>query len=324
MFNKNLLTILLLLFFSSCMSNLEHLSIKEQSLRSSKTLNGYLGLEYLQYARDLEVKERTREANYFAKKGNSAADNKPIYPEVPEKWKLDETQIEEATVARTRLLELLYNQRANQYLAPQLAHLHLLYDCWITNENNDDYLAQMARCKILFFHLEDEINRYLKQMDKKEEAKKVNIIEIKEPEFERFDIYFDLNLTKFNSKADKVFVDLYRHLESLNGDYKIMIVGNADRLGKKLYNEALARKRALAVKTRLLKNGVPQDLITVKSFGSENNQILTLDGDYNKNNRVVSVYILKGRDSLEQIPLPLIDNFLYRKEILKTKKQRGL
>lgn len=319
--NKKLFTILLLIFINSCANSLEDLSSRESELKARRTLNGYLALEYLQYSRDLANKYRWRDAEYFSEKGIKAARNEPIYPEVPEEWDLDATQIEQATLAREKLIKLLFTQRAQEYLAPQLAHLHMLYDCWITREKEPFQIADMGRCKILFFRLEDEINRYLNDT---KPQKPVEIIEIKEPEFTRFDIYFDLDLTKFNSKADRVFFELFKHLEGLNGNYKIMIVGGADRMGGKLYNDALARKRALAVKDRLVKNGVMEDLITVKSLGNENPQIVTVEGDPNKKNRVVAIYILKGSDNLSEIPLPLIDQYLYKKEILKAKKKRGL
>ena len=78
------------------------------------------------------------------------------------------------------------------------------------------------------------------------------------------------------------------------------------------------------MQTRLVKNGVPEDLIETKSLGADSPEILTKEDDQNKSNRVVGVYILKGKDSLSKIPLPLIDNYIYKQEILKTRKQRGV
>ena len=39
----------------------------------------------------------------------------------------------------------------------------------------------------------------------------------------------------------------------------------------------------------------------------------------NKANRRVSIYILEGKDSLSEIPLPLIDNYIYKQNINKYK-----
>jgi OmpA-OmpF porin, OOP family len=314
-------SLLILLFLASCANKLQDLASREQELKHRQTINGYLALEYLQYSRDLANKYNWRDSDYFARKGINASRNQETFPEVPENWDLDSSQIEQATLGRQKLIQLFFNPKATQILKPQLAHLQLLYDCWITREKEPWQLADMARCKVLFFRLDDEINKYLEEQKPKKEIK---IIQITEPEFTRFDIYFDLDFYKFNSGANKIFNELLKYLDTLNGDYKILLVGNADRMGKKLYNDALARKRSLMVKTRLIKNGVPEDLIEVKSLGEDDPAIITDEGDQNKNNRRVSVYILKGKDNLSVIPLPLIDNYIYKQDVIKAKKQRGV
>ncbi len=313
--------LVILLFLSSCANKLQDLASREQELKNRHTLNGYLALEYLQYSRDLANKYNWRDSDYFARKGIKASRNQKIFPEVPENWDLDNSQIEQATLARQKLVQLSFNPKARQILKPQLAYLQLLYDCWISREKEPWQLADMARCKVLFFRLEEEINEYLEE---KKPKKEIKIIQIKEPEFTRFDIYFDLNLYKFNPKANKIFTELFRHLGTLNGDYRILLVGSADRMGKKLYNDALARKRTLAVKTRLIKNGIPESLIETKSFGEDDPIIITKEGDKNKNNRRVGVYVLKGQDRLSFIPLPLIDNYIYKQDVIKAKKRRGV
>jgi len=314
-------TLLIVFFLSSCVNKLQDLASREQELKHRQTINGYLALEYLQYSRDLSAKHNWQDSDYFAQKGIKASRNEETFPEVPENWDLDNSQIEQATLGRQKLVKLFFNPKATQILKPQLAHLQLLYDCWITREKYPQQLADMARCKILFFRLDEEINKYLEE---KKVKKEIKIIQITEPEFTRFDIYFDLDFYKFNSGANKIFNELLKYLDTLNGDYKILVVGNADRMGQKLYNDALARKRSLMVKTRLIKNGVPADLIEVKSLGEDDPAIITDEGDQNKNNRRVSVYILKGKDNLSVIPLPLIDNYIYRQDIIKAKKQRGV
>ena len=308
------------LFISSCVNHLQDLVSREKELKERRNFNGYLSLEYLQYSRDLANKYSWVDSEYFAMKGIEASRNKQVFPEVPENWYLDNSQIEQATLARKKLIILLFNFKAQKELPIQLAHLQLLYDCWISREKESWQLASMAKCKILFFRLEDEISKYLKDKKSKEEIK---IITIKKPEFTKFDIYFDLDLYKFSSRANKSFVGLFEYLESLNGDYQILLVGNADRMGKELYNDVLARKRSLIVKNRLIKNGVPSSIITIKSLGERNPDIITKNGDKNHNNRRVSVYVLKGQDNISEIPLPLIDNYIYKQDIIKFRKKKG-
>jgi outer membrane protein OmpA-like peptidoglycan-associated protein len=324
MFYKKTLLILTLLFFaSSCVNNkIQDLNSRAAELKSRNTFNGYLALEYLQYSKDLSSKYTNLfDTNYFIKKGIRAARNETVYPEVPEKWNLDNSQIESASLGRRKLVALLVNPKAKHLLPIQMAHLQLLYDCWISREQEPWQVSDMGRCKILFFRLENEITEYLK---KPKPTKEIKIVEIKEPEFSRFDIYFDFDLYKFNSEANSVFRELFNNLSDLDGNYRILLVGSADRRGKKLYNDALSRKRVLAVKNTLTKNGVPGDMIETKAFGEENPEIITKNGERNSDNRRVSIYVSKGQDSLSVIPLPLIDNYIYKKEINRSKRRRGI
>ena len=256
---------------TSCANNLQNLARYEKELRAKQTLNGYLALEYLQYSRQLAYQNDRRNSNYFALKGLKASKNQEVFAEAIENWPknwqrnldVNNNQIEQANFARQRLVGLFFDQRVRQILPIQLAHLQLLYDCWMSTNDEQDLASNIAPCKILFFRLEDEINRYLEAIKPKKEIK---IIPIVAPQFTRFDIYFDLGLNTFNNKSDKTFVQLFGHLATLNGDYQILLVGNADQVGKKLYNDVLARNRSLAVKERLIKNGIPEDLITIQKL----------------------------------------------------------
>lgn len=307
----------------SCASNLDNLTKKEGQLKSIHNFNGYLALEYMQYSRNLANQHLQHDSRYFAKKGLLASQNKPPLPETTDQWHLDVSQIDEATVARQKLLNLLYNPEATKELPIQLAHLQLLYDCWISTAQEPTQIASTGKCKVLFYRLNKEMDDYLENLHKPK--KDVKVFAIKAPEFTRFDVYFDLNSYKFNSAADKTFSELFQYLGSLNGDYKIMLVGGADRLGKKLYNDIIAKRRVQNSLDRLVKNGIAQNLIIVKSFGPDNPEIITVDNQQNKNNRRVSIYVLKGqKEDLDKMPLPLIDNYVYTKEVNQAKQQRGV
>ncbi len=319
-FNKTTLTLLILLLQTACAVNLQSLINRESELRHRNDFNAYLAREYLQYSRDLANRYNWRDSDYFAQKGLRAVDNREIYPEVPENWGVDSTKVEEVSVARKRL-ELLLNPRVKDHLPIQLAHLSMLYDCWLENEQKPWSLGGLSRCKTRFLRLALEIEEYMANLKPKKEVK---IIQIKEPEFRKFDIFFDFDSYKFNSNANREFFELLEYLEKLNGNFRILLAGNTDRRGKKIYNANLARRRVLVTQKMLMKNGVPKDLIEIDSFGENNPRIITKDNKRNKYNRLVGVYVLKGTDSLSPIPLPLIENYIYKKEIKNMKKNRGL
>lgn len=321
---KLLFTLLLLLFQTACAVNLKSLIGKESQLRSRNDFNAYLAREYLQYSRKLANQYDWRDSDYFAKKGLRAANNYEVYPEVAESWDINSSKIEEISIARSRL-QLLLTPQVKYKFPVQLAHLSLLFDCWISTEGKPWSIDGLSRCKTRFIILAAEIESSMSKVEvEQKKMANVEIIEVKEPEFDKFEIYFDFNSYKFNSSANQEFFDLLERLEELNGNFRILLAGNADRRGKTIYNASLARKRVLASKKMLIKNGVPEDLIEIKSFGETKPKIITKDNKRNRYNRVVSVYVLKGDDSISTIPLPLIDNYIYKKEIKNMKKNKGL
>jgi hypothetical protein len=317
---KIILIALAITFQASCSGSLGYLASKENKIRSRGDFNSFLALEYLEYSRDLANKHNSRDSKYFAKKGLRAYKNKPVDPEIPANWYLDPNDIGEAQKNRERL-ENLVTPEVKKTLPIQSAHLIMLYDCWITKARDPWQLTDMSKCKARFNDLTDEMEQYLAGLAPQPQIREIETLP---PEFVKFDVYFDLDSYKFNEKANGEFLQLMDHLKKLNGDYTILLVGAADRSGSELYNDSLARKRVLVAKDQLIKNGVPADSIEVNSMGESNPQIITKDDKQNKYNRRVSVYVLKGRDSLSTIPLPLIDNYIYKKEIGEAKKEVGV
>ena len=119
-------------------------------------------------------------------------------------------------------------------------------------------------------------------------------------------------------------IDILNYLKDLNGDYRILLVGRADRAGKELYNERIARERVLMTKEYLIKNGVPERVMQIRSVGEEDSLIITKNDRQNKYNRRVSIYVLKGQDDLSTIPLPIIENRVYKQEIIESKAKRAI
>lgn len=321
---KLFLAFLILALQISCAhksSDSELLAQREPALRFRIDYNSYLALEYLQYSRNLLEQGMTKESDYFAIKGLRASNNYEIFPEVPEAWGLNPARVGEVVEARARL-ELLSTPQMKQNMPIQLAHLMMLHDCWLSNEQKDWNLSGLLKCKARFLKLADEMEGVAR--DWKQKPKEEPVVVQKEPELKKFEIFFDTNKYKLNSDANMAFLDLIDYLESLNGDFRILLTGNSDRQGGEIYNEVLSRKRVLVIKNLLMKNGVPADLIEIGSTGENNSQIITEDSQKSRYNRLVRIYVLKGHDSIVEIPLPLIDNYIYKKEIEGLKKKKDL
>jgi outer membrane protein OmpA-like peptidoglycan-associated protein len=292
----------------------------ENALRNKGTYEAYLSLEYLDFYRNLLAGKNKKDAEYFLTKSQKAAEGKIIIPENPINWQADPNQIEEM-VAMQKRLDVLLNPRLQIQLPIQMAHLTFLYDCWIAKESKPIFRNdELAKCKSRFYRLLEEIEIYADSQNTSNQEKTIII----QPEFRKATIPFDLNSFKLNSTANKILVKTIDDLVKLQGDFRIMLIGNADRTGSELRNQNLASKRVELVKNYLTKNGVLVDMIDVKSFGEDLPDLITSDNAQKINNRNVLIYVIKGKKSFDDYPLPLIENIIYREEIIKAKKNRGL
>lgn len=320
-FLKFFIAVIVAVSLSSCVTPLQQLSQYEPTLRTKGGYDSYLALEYLEFSRRLLTVKDKRTSKYFAKKGLAIVGGQEVVPENPIKWRADPGQMEEMILVQKRLESALITPHLKFYLPIQLAHLTYLYDCWISRESKAIFRAdELAQCRVRFVKLLDEIENYVEDLKKDKTPK----VEIREPKFERFEIMFDFNNEKFNDKDDKDLVLVLKYLATLNGDYRILLVGNADRAGLALYNQNLALRRADIVKNYLIKNGVAEDLIELRSVGEDFPDIVTKNGMQQQSNRSVGIYVLRGYSSFSKFPLPLIENFVYREEIAKARAERGL
>lgn len=316
----------LLIFFSflfSCnkLTYLKILSNQEQQLKTQPRYNNYLALEYLAFSRQLLQVGDKKNSEYFAKKGRKSALGINIEPENPLIWKADPSQMKDMVLMQKRLESVLNTSQIKTHLPIQSAHLFYLYDCWISREATQIFLKNdLGQCRIRFSKLLSEIENYIDE-SKKDRSEKVEIIE---PDFERFELMFDLNLYKLNQKAQKDLIDFLNYIKALEGNYRILVVGNADRTGSELYNKGIALKRANIVINYLVNSGIHRDMIEIRAVGEDFPDIITRDEFSNPNNRNVSIYVLKGIGSFDAYPLPLLENIVYKKEIEKARKDRGL
>lgn len=314
-------SIILSLFAACAIPAMEQLSAKEGNLKTHGNYDSYLALEYLQFSRNLLSIQDKSNSKYFAQKGLQVANGEHVVPENPITWKADQAQMEEMVLMQKRLEMVLIEPQMKSYLPIQLAHLTYLYDCWISRESKAVFRSEeLAQCRTRFSKLLDEVENYIDDLKKDNQPK----VAIKEPHFERFEILFDLSSAKLNDEGNKDLVKTLKYLLSLKGEYRILVVGNADRVGLELYNQSLALNRANVIRDYLIKNGVMPDLVELRSFGEDFPDIITKNGLQQQSNRAVGIYVVKGYTSFSAFPLPLIENYVYREEVRAARKERGL
>ncbi len=314
----NFICLALLFFILSCKSSLDDLTNHENKLKQERFYSSYLALEYLQLSRSLLQNESFNDSEHFAKKGLLAAVGLDPIPESPYRWSVGTDNFEDLVMAQKRYQEIATIDLKNT-LPIQMAHLTFLYDCWVANESKPAFrLQEMKKCKERYYKLVEEMEYFVENVGKKPPEAK-----ILEREIKRYLIVFDFDKYKITAIGrDRIALAL-EYIDKLDGDYKLVLVGNADSSGKRLYNERLSLKRAKAVEGLFRKNGVPEDVIELKIQGEEVPDVVTLDNARQRFNRTVEIYVVRGYDSVKDMPLPVLYNEAYRMEIELEKEKRG-
>jgi len=297
------------------------LANRELDLKSRGGYESYLSLEYLDFSRRLTIVKDIQASEYFAKKGLDIMSGKTYIPENPLDWEADKSRIEELILVQKKLEILLNNKNLIYQMPIQMAHLSYLYDCWASKESKEIFIAdELSHCRVSFGKLIDEIEIYLEESTKN----KLPDVKIIEPEFSRFEIIFDAENYLLNDKANKSMIEIIDYLNSLKGKFKILITANPDNAIKALYNQSLVKNRVEIVKNYLIKNGIDESSIEERIESEDFPDIIANDDIKNQINRSVGVYVLRGQGDFKPYPLPLLQNLLYKVQVEKARKERGL
>lgn len=105
-------------------------------------------------------------------------------------------------------------------------------------------------------------------------------------------VYFGFKESGVDSKAGKVIADVADTVKSC-GHCRVSLGGFTDANGSKERNEALAKRRAEAVKQELIHNHVEAESIIVDFFGKDKLRTPTANGVKERSNRRVEIYVVE-------------------------------
>ncbi len=105
-----------------------------------------------------------------------------------------------------------------------------------------------------------------------------------------FTLYFESDGTKLTAESE---AELPRVLEAIRSrpTADASAIGHADRMGDDAYNDRLARRRAEAIRERLVAMGVAPALVEATSHGENDPLVKTPDGTAEPRNRRVEVIV---------------------------------
>lgn len=103
-------------------------------------------------------------------------------------------------------------------------------------------------------------------------------------------VFFASNSARIDDRAGAVLDNVAASFRAI-GIRGFRISGHADRIGPSGYNRELAQHRVEAVKTQLVRRGIPADVIETTAMGEDNPLVETPDGVGEPQNRRVEIVI---------------------------------
>jgi hypothetical protein len=103
-------------------------------------------------------------------------------------------------------------------------------------------------------------------------------------------VFFDWDRADLSARARQVIADAAQNVSHVQVT-RIEVNGHADRTGSAAYNQTLSERRAQNVAAELVRNGVPQNIITVQGFGYTRPLVPTGPGVREPQNRRVEIIL---------------------------------
>jgi OOP family OmpA-OmpF porin len=233
---------------AGCVSNIEEVG---SAKGTGSAFTQALTEEYKSFVAEEHDEYDWSAADYFARKGLTAASGTAVPPEDPATYDLGDAAGEIAA-ARQRLITDLDNGGRDAKPAVA-AKAQVKFDCWVHEQDEGWQKDEIAACK-------NDLMAALDELEKKEAAAAPAMAP------GNYTVYFDFDKAVINAAGqqviNQVLADARMHPPS-----SVSVTGHTDTVGPADYNMALGLRRADAVRTALISGGVPADKITVASRG---------------------------------------------------------
>jgi len=235
---------------AGCVSNIEEVG---KAKGTGSAFTQALTEEYKSFVAEEHDEYDWAAADYFARKGLTAAAGTAVPPEDPATYDLGDAAGEIAA-ARQRLITDLDNGGRDAKPAVA-AKAQVKFDCWVHEQDEGWQKDEIAACK-------NDLMAALDELEKKEAVAPAGGAMAPG----NYTVYFDFDRAVINAAGqqviNQVLADARMHPPS-----SVSVTGHTDTVGPADYNMALGLRRADAVRTALISGGVPADKITVASRG---------------------------------------------------------
>ncbi|HEX4571281.1 MAG TPA: OmpA family protein, partial [Dongiaceae bacterium] len=232
-----------------CVSNIEQVG---QAKGTGSAFTQALTEEYKSFVAEEHDEYDWAAADYFARKGLTAAGGTAVPPEDPAAYDLGDASGDIAAAHQRLLTDL--NNGGRDAKPAVAAKAQVKFDCWVHEQDEGWQKDEIAACK-------NDLMAALDELEKKEAAAAPAM-----GTPGNYTVYFDFDKSVINAAGQQVINQVLADAK-MHPPSSISVTGHTDTVGTAEYNMALGLRRADAVRTALIAGGVPADKITVASRG---------------------------------------------------------
>jgi OmpA-OmpF porin, OOP family len=234
---------------AGCVSNIEQVG---QAKGTGWAFTQALTEEYKSFVAEEHDEYDWAAADYFARKGLTAAGGTAVPPEDPANYDLGDASGDIAAAHQRLLTDL--NNGGRDAKPAVAAKAQVKFDCWVHEQDEGWQKDEIAACK-------NDLMAALDELEKKEAAAAPAM-----GTPGNYTVYFDFDKSVINAAGQQVINQVLADAK-MHPPSSISVTGHTDTVGTAEYNMALGLRRADAVRTALIAGGVPADKITVASRG---------------------------------------------------------
>ncbi len=250
---------------------------------SGSEFNQTLTWRYLDYAEELARRYDWEGSARFADKGLLAAYDNEIGPEEIAAYVQQPDAAIELSKARGELLAQLTDKNIKDRPAVA-AEAMFFFDCWLAEQAKPTRADEVASCKQRFD------DRIAELADTSFEAILREQGELPPVDTTSYIVFFPWGQTFISEEGAKVIDGVAAQLKGSEG-YEVVLNGHSDLSGDAKYNLQLSKRRAEAVKARLVQAGVAETAIQIFAFGESDPMVKTADGVKEPKNRRVEIFL---------------------------------
>jgi OmpA-OmpF porin, OOP family len=241
--------------------------------------------EYLDLSKWEWAQGDYRDADYFARRAQTAAGGQTVLPEMPANRRLPSDAVPDITSARARLTNQLSGGAAQKVPAPA-ARAQAMLDCWMEQQEENHQPPHIAYCR-------DGFTSAMAQVDNAMQPAPVAAVPPSppaQPEPTNLVVFFPFDSDKLTEEARHAVVTAANKAKAYSRP-NIVVVGYTDTAGPENYNQKLSELRSQAVAKVFESEGIPTSVIMTSGKGQNDLAVPTPDDVPNPGNRRATIII---------------------------------